>query len=103
MADPVEEPKDASALTHALNRAVLASLPFDDTQDFEDARRGFELYRVALCELAFADAVERGLVRVEGSAAKVGELFGLLDDFTLMFAVVEPKRASRGAPAPPGS
>jgi alkyl sulfatase BDS1-like metallo-beta-lactamase superfamily hydrolase len=61
------------------------------------------LNRVVLREVAFADAVDRGLVRVEGSVAKVGELFALLDDFTPMFAVVEPRRTSRGAPAPPGS
>ncbi len=41
MAAPVEAPKDASPITHALNRAVLEALPFGDTQDFEDARRGF--------------------------------------------------------------
>jgi len=49
-----------------------------------------------------ADAVQRDQVRVEGDAARVVELFELLDDFTLMFEVVEPKRAS-AAPAPPGS
>jgi len=32
---------DATPLTEAANRAVLDALPFDDTQDFEDARRGF--------------------------------------------------------------
>src|SRR5215813_12975611 len=36
-----QHPKDATALTRALNRAVLGTLPFADTQDFEDARRGF--------------------------------------------------------------
>src|SRR5215472_6948767 len=36
-----QDSKDATALTHALNRAVLGTLPFADTQDFEDARRGF--------------------------------------------------------------
>ena len=36
-----QDPKDATALTHALNRAVLGTLPFAQTQDFEDARRGF--------------------------------------------------------------
>ena len=35
------EPKDATALTRASNRAVLDALPFADGQDFEDARRGF--------------------------------------------------------------
>src|SRR5499433_4180476 len=36
-----QDSKDATAVTHALNRAVLDTLPFADTQDFEDARRGF--------------------------------------------------------------
>ena len=38
---PAPEPKDASPITAALNRAVLDALPFADTQDFDDARRGF--------------------------------------------------------------
>ena len=50
------------------------------------------LNRLVLRELPFADAVQRGLVGVEGDPAKVAELFSLLDDFTLMFEVVEPKR-----------
>ena len=33
-----------------------------------------------------------GLVDVEGDAARVAELFGLLDDFSPMFEIVEPKR-----------
>ena len=41
MAADAESPKDASAITRALNRAVLDALPFADAQDFEDARRGF--------------------------------------------------------------
>ena len=40
MATPVPEPKDASPITAALNRAVLDALPFADQQDFDDARRG---------------------------------------------------------------
>src|SRR5262247_4164131 len=36
-----QDSKDATAVTHALNRAVLDTLPFADTQDFEDAQRGF--------------------------------------------------------------
>src|SRR5262252_2976408 len=35
-----QDPKNATSATHALNRAVLDTLPFADTQDFEDARRG---------------------------------------------------------------
>jgi len=53
------------------------------------------LTRLVLREMTFADAVERGLARIEGNPAKVAELFGLLDDFTLMFEVVEPKREQR--------
>jgi alkyl sulfatase BDS1-like metallo-beta-lactamase superfamily hydrolase len=50
------------------------------------------LNRLILRELPFAAAVERGLVRLEGDAAVVAQLFGLLDDFSLTFEVVEPKR-----------
>ncbi len=35
------DPKDATPITQAQNRAVQDALPFADTQDFEDARRGF--------------------------------------------------------------
>jgi alkyl sulfatase BDS1-like metallo-beta-lactamase superfamily hydrolase len=50
------------------------------------------LNRVVLRETTVADAIEAGLVVVDGDAAKVAELFTLFDDFTLMFEVVEPKR-----------
>src|SRR5262245_54392122 len=56
---------------------------------------------IVLRELTVTDAIQRGLVRVEGNPSRVVELFELLDDFTLMFEVVEPKRSS-AAPAPPG-
>jgi alkyl sulfatase BDS1-like metallo-beta-lactamase superfamily hydrolase len=56
------------------------------------------LDRLILRELTFADAVAGGLVAVDGDAAKVAELFGLFDDFTLMFPVVEP-RPEAGSPA----
>jgi len=35
------DPQDASAITRALNRAVLDALPLADARDFDDARRGF--------------------------------------------------------------
>ncbi len=41
MSAPDQGPKDATPITRAHNRAVLDALPFGDTQDFEDARRGF--------------------------------------------------------------
>ena len=36
-----EEPKDASNFTKENNEQVLKELPFSDTRDFEDAKRGF--------------------------------------------------------------
>jgi alkyl sulfatase BDS1-like metallo-beta-lactamase superfamily hydrolase len=48
------------------------------------------LDRLVLREVSFADAVAGGLLRIEGDSAAVADLFGLLDDFSLMFAVVEP-------------
>jgi alkyl sulfatase BDS1-like metallo-beta-lactamase superfamily hydrolase len=50
------------------------------------------LNRLILREMPFADAVQRGLVGIDGNSAKVAELFSLLDDFSPMFEVVEPKR-----------
>ena len=49
------------------------------------------LTRVVLRELSFSDVLARGLATVDGDAGRVTELFGLLDDFTLMFPVVEPR------------
>jgi alkyl sulfatase BDS1-like metallo-beta-lactamase superfamily hydrolase len=51
------------------------------------------LDRLVLRELAFDDALAGGLVVIDGDAGRVRQLFGILDDFTLMFEVVEPKRA----------
>lgn len=39
--DPRKLPKDAHPAVAASNAAMLAALPFEDRQDFEDARRGF--------------------------------------------------------------
>ncbi len=44
----------ASASVRAANEAVRAALPFDDTQDFEDARRGF-IGRLDPCIIRAAD------------------------------------------------
>ena len=44
----------ASASVRAANEAVRAALPFDDTQDFEDARRGF-IGRLDPCVVRAAD------------------------------------------------
>jgi alkyl sulfatase BDS1-like metallo-beta-lactamase superfamily hydrolase len=77
-----------------LNHCALTYLA-DRRSEQADATVALEravLDRLVLREVTFADAVQRGLVAVDGDAAKVAELFALLDDFTLMFEVVEPKR-----------
>jgi len=51
------------------------------------------LDRLVLRELTFDEALAGGLVVIDGDAGGVRQLFGILDDFTLMFEVVEPKRA----------
>jgi alkyl sulfatase BDS1-like metallo-beta-lactamase superfamily hydrolase len=51
------------------------------------------LDRLVLRELTLADAVKQGLVTIEGDGAKVVALFEMLDDFTLMFPIVEPRRS----------
>ena len=61
------------------------------------------LNRLVLREVSFADAVAQGQARIDGDAARVAELFDLLDDFSLMFEVIEPKREARAAPGSPGS
>jgi Alkyl sulfatase and related hydrolases len=50
------------------------------------------LDRLLLRELSPADALQSGSVRVDGDFARLGELLSMLDDFSLMFEVVEPKR-----------
>jgi linear primary-alkylsulfatase len=48
------------------------------------------LNRIILKELALPEAMGSGLVRIEGNLPKVAELFGLLDEFSMTFEVVEP-------------
>ena len=47
---------------------------------------------IILREVALPDAMRNGSVRVEGNAQKVVELFGLLDEFTMGFDIIEPRR-----------
>ena len=51
------------------------------------------LTRLVLRELSFADVLQEGLVTIDGDPARVVELFSLLDDFSVTFDVVEPRRA----------
>jgi alkyl sulfatase BDS1-like metallo-beta-lactamase superfamily hydrolase len=50
------------------------------------------LDRLMLGELSLAEAGQQGLVEIAGNAMKLAELFGLFDDFTMGFAVIEPLR-----------
>jgi alkyl sulfatase BDS1-like metallo-beta-lactamase superfamily hydrolase len=50
------------------------------------------LDRLVLRETTIAEALQHGLAHIEGDTEKVVALFGLLDDFALMFDVMEPRR-----------
>jgi alkyl sulfatase BDS1-like metallo-beta-lactamase superfamily hydrolase len=66
----------------------------DRSSDQSDATVTLErevLNRLILGQIPFDDAVQQGVVGVEGAAARVAELFSLLDDFAPMFEIVEPK------------
>ena len=55
------------------------------------------LDRLALRELTLDTALAAGAVAVEGDGARLAELFSLLDDFALMFPVIEPRREASPA------
>jgi alkyl sulfatase BDS1-like metallo-beta-lactamase superfamily hydrolase len=48
------------------------------------------LNRIAMRQTTPADAIAAGTVKVAGDAGKLHELFDLLDDFRIMFPVIEP-------------
>jgi alkyl sulfatase BDS1-like metallo-beta-lactamase superfamily hydrolase len=75
-----------------LEHSALTALP-DRQSDRADATVTLDravLTRVILRETTLADALQQGRVAVAGDAARVVELMSLLDDFPLMFNVVEP-------------
>ena len=57
--------------------------------------RGSTFNRPMLRELALADALAQGLVRIAGNGSKLAQLLGLLDEFSLGFEIIEPLRAKR--------
>jgi alkyl sulfatase BDS1-like metallo-beta-lactamase superfamily hydrolase len=57
------------------------------------------LNRIILRELSLPDALAQGLVAISGDGAKLAELFALLDDFSMGFAIVEPHPTSLSQPA----
>ena len=63
---PATEPKPATSAVAGQHRQLLASLPFADGQDFEDARRGF---------LA---ALEPGVVHADGRVVWDNDAYAFL-------------------------
>jgi alkyl sulfatase BDS1-like metallo-beta-lactamase superfamily hydrolase len=55
------------------------------------------LDRLALREITLDAALAAGAVTVAGDGARLAELFSLLDDFALMFPVIEPRREASPA------
>jgi alkyl sulfatase BDS1-like metallo-beta-lactamase superfamily hydrolase len=52
------------------------------------------LEAVILQQTTFTDAIKAGRLKIEGDAAKLDELFAMLDSFKVMFPIVEPKAAN---------
>jgi alkyl sulfatase BDS1-like metallo-beta-lactamase superfamily hydrolase len=76
-----------------LSNAAVTALA-DRTSDRADATVTLErdvLNRLITGELPFADALQQGLISIAGDGARVAELFGLLDDFSPTFPIVEPR------------
>jgi alkyl sulfatase BDS1-like metallo-beta-lactamase superfamily hydrolase len=73
-----------SALTYLDNRA-------SDQADATVTLEREVLSRLVLHELAFEEAIQQGLIGVEGDPDSVTQLFDLLDDFGSTFEIVEPK------------
>jgi alkyl sulfatase BDS1-like metallo-beta-lactamase superfamily hydrolase len=75
---------DNSALTHVSGKlAAKADASFTLSRATLDG--------VLLKQRTFVDAVKAGDVSVEGDPRKLGELLGMLDEFTPDFPIVEPK------------
>ena len=50
------------------------------------------LSQVLLREVTLADAIRSGVIRLDGEADKLSELFALIDDFLFLFEILEPRR-----------
>jgi alkyl sulfatase BDS1-like metallo-beta-lactamase superfamily hydrolase len=50
---------------------------------------------ITLQKTTFPDALQAGLVKVDGDPRKLGELLAMLDTFNVMFEIVEPRAAGR--------
>jgi alkyl sulfatase BDS1-like metallo-beta-lactamase superfamily hydrolase len=72
-----------SALTHLADRA-------SDRPDATVTLERAALTRLILGQTTLVEAVARGEIAIEGDSAAVSDLFGLLDDFSPTFGIVEP-------------
>ena len=73
-----------SALTYVPGkRAANADVTVTMARDVLEA--------IILQQTTFSDAIKAGRVGIEGDAAKLDELFAMLDSFKVMFPIVEPK------------
>jgi alkyl sulfatase BDS1-like metallo-beta-lactamase superfamily hydrolase len=77
-----------SALTHVAGRQSPRA---DATLTLARAT----LDAVTLQQTTFAEAVQAGLIKVDGNPRKLGELLAMFDTFNPMFEVIEPKAAAR--------
>ena len=50
---------------------------------------------ITVQKTTFPDALQAGLVKVDGDPRKIGELLSVLDTFDVMFEIVEPSAATR--------
>ena len=75
-----------SALTHVAGKQSPAA-------DASLTLARATLNAITLQETTFPQAMQAGLVKVQGDARKLGELLSMVDNFNPMFNVVEPKPA----------
>ncbi len=76
-----------SALTHRAGK-------LDDNADVAVKLTRAALDAITLKQQTFAGSIAAGGVAISGNPLKLRELFGLLDEFTPNFEIIEPKKAS---------
>jgi len=76
-----------SALTHRAGK-------LDDNADVGVKLTRAALDAITLKQRTFVDSIATGDVSISGNPVKLRELFGLLDDFTPDFEIVEPRKVS---------
>jgi len=75
---------DNSALTHVANKQLATA---DATLTLTRAT----LDSILMRKTTFPEAVQKGLVKIDGQPMKLLELFGLMENFNPMFEIVTPK------------